>query len=200
MSLSFIPNSGQNLPQTRDPIRVNFQNIDANFALNHVTLNSGGNAGKHNFIEMPLYVAQPPAVGALPTTQPGERGIYCALSLQTPFTAAALFLQAENSSAAGVEITYALTGGNYSNGFTFLPSGVMLQWGTMAATNSFQNFPKAFTSNCFSVTFNAVNPGGQINILQLAAGTLTRFGCTINSNKTSGGPMNTTAIFFAIGI
>ena len=63
MALNLVPNAGQNLAITRDPIRNNFNTIDTAFSVNHVSYGLAGQ-GKHNFVSMPVQAAPPVTAAA----------------------------------------------------------------------------------------------------------------------------------------
>lgn len=202
MALTYVPNSGQNLPQTRDSIRINFENIDSGFNANHVPLNTGANSGKHNGVTFPQLAGNPPQ-GDLLATLASEVMLFAKADANTAGGTGIYFMGP--SAAAPYSITAAqlpspLT--NIGNGWTALPSGLLLQWGTMPASNSFQPFPfpNLFQSYCFFAIPVALSPGGRTNILQILAGQTLKNGTWITSNATGGAGESSTALILAIGM
>lgn len=114
-----IPASGQTLGQTRDDIRNNFTNYNDTISVNHVAPNATG-AGKHKFVQMPEQ-------GTAPATAVNEMALYTR-ELSGRST---LYLRQENSGSSiqMSGVTPALSG---NNGYTFLPGGFLIQWGTHA--------------------------------------------------------------------
>ncbi len=86
-----VPNSGQSLGQTRDPIRNNFLEIKNSFDVNHNDFDAA-NTGKHFFVEFPA--------GTDKTTSGNEVGVYCKLQSSK----SQLFLRRDGSTD-----TFALT-------------------------------------------------------------------------------------------
>ena len=70
MALNLVPQVGQNLGNTQQPILDNFTNINVNFAVDHVAFNSGADSGKHAKITFPITVALPVYAN------PNETGLY----------------------------------------------------------------------------------------------------------------------------
>jgi hypothetical protein len=196
--LNILPNSGQSLGQTRDDIKNNFTYINTGFLADHVELNSGGNSGKHKAVHFINQTNAPTA----PTTAAGECAIYAAPSLVNPLISA-LFLKRESSLAAtnGIEITYALTN---PAGWTQLPSGIMLQWGTSSINNQqLVTFPRAIPTACLIVFLTEVVADGssETNFLQVVDNipfTTTQF--TARAKTRTGGVATTArCVFLAIG-
>lgn len=136
--MTFVPqpNSGQTLGQTRDQMRSNTNLLRDAIAVNHVDLNQS-DVGKHKFVVMPVQVAAP-------TTLANEAAIY---SKSVGSKSQVFFIR---DATAGTEC--ALTAGDTSNanfagtspGWTFLPGGLMMQWGVVAAASS-SSFPVTFS-------------------------------------------------------
>lgn len=164
---SNIPTISQSLSVSRPLIENNFTNYKTNMEINHAGVNSA-TKGKHTLIQMPTVQA------ASPGTAAGEMAFYTKTVAGEP----QLFMQTENVAAAGTDIqmTKALTaslsqlgafanygaqppGGNQSGGYTFLPGGMLLQYGFytdnllgIAATGSVEvEFPITFPTASFAV-------------------------------------------------
>jgi hypothetical protein len=203
-----IPISGDTLGSTRDRIRGNFQEIAAVEAINHVAFNNS-DKGKHKFLQMPEQVLAP-------TTLLNEGGLYTHVGTNPAETN--LFFRAEDSVGTG-GFRYQLTAvdqtniGTFANntayatnhlgGWTFLPGGLLLQYGTKTNNpnggDSTITFPKAFKSSVFSITISFSRAGGS-NVIQSArltafsSASLTSFGYFSGSNT------NTPITWMAIGI
>lgn len=103
---------------TRNPINTNFQVLDTTFSVNHVGYNDSG-AGKHKFMQMPEQASAPSTAaneGALYTKDDGAR--------------TALYWVQEAGQGAEVKMT-GPTPSAAANGYTFLPGGLLLQWGVV---------------------------------------------------------------------
>jgi hypothetical protein len=152
-----IPLSGQSLGVTKNPINSNFTTLQTVFDVNHVDYNNLG-AGKHFFLEMP--------VGVDMTTIANEGGLYTKDVGSAP-AYACLFYRQESGGAdplrdqgAVIQMT-SIKPLIAANGYTFLPGGMLLQWGTVASTgtNPTITFPIAFSSTPYSVQFNPARSG-----------------------------------------
>lgn len=133
MSLNDVPQAAQTLAQTQNPIRQNFSAINTAFSVNHNEINGVGQ-GKHKFLQMPE--------NAAPATAVNEAGFYANVGATSAVTE--LYFRRENNGTSipateTVEVTA-------SNGWTYLPSGVIMQWGTQIIDNgTLFTFPKAMT-------------------------------------------------------
>lgn len=199
---SDIPISGETLGSTRDRIRGNFQEIAAVEAINHVAFNAIGK-GKHKYLQMPEVTAS--GVG-IPVTLANEGGVY--VDVATNPAEANLFFRGENNGfqyqLTRVNQTKNATFGTYTNyppsvanqngGWTFLPGGLILQYGSMVSTgsNTTVTFPIAFTTVNAVVTItresNTGSAGGAFNITQT------------NFVMARGGSSNTKFYWTAVGI
>jgi hypothetical protein len=149
-----IPNTGQSLGFTKDPIRNNFAVLRSTIATNHIDVNLSG-AGKHNLAE---FVEQ--------STSPATSVDECALYAKQAQSVAQLFLQKESqlSGASDVQMSRLDTGVKAAvNGYSFLPGGVIIQWGIGAFVGNASNVNVLFvTSNvnftaaCFNVSLTGI--------------------------------------------
>ena len=169
MALNLVPQVGQNLANTQQPILDNFTDINNNFAVDHVAFNSGADSGKHAKITFPITVALP--VYANPnetglygflngTSNKQEINVFKSLAFgfantdRVPITLQRGNLAAqtlENYDFAGTANTVQLECSNYS----YLPSGILMQWMVInttagASTNNY-NFPIPFSNKVFNV-------------------------------------------------
>lgn len=179
MSLNIVPNSGQTLGNTRDAIRINFSNIDTGFAVNHAPFNSGVDTGKHTIVDFIPGAAATPAFSHIAIYNKVSGGL------------SNLYVR-KNNGVLSTEIPFTQSGSNLGalggKGYTYLPSGVIMKWGTFttaggvrvvnAQTIDFPGLP-VFT-NVFSaqVTSN-INATVWVSNITVPAATLT---VTVNSN------------------
>jgi hypothetical protein len=152
MALTFIPNPGQNLQQTRDPIRQNFIDIDTAFTVDHGTYALPG-AGLHNKITMPDgadvtagYTATQTGFFNHVNASTGRNEIYA--------------VQANN-------LSYPMTAWGFAGtiGWTYIPSGYVVKFGRAtipAGTDTTVNFGNPPYTVCRSVTCNAVPTAGTV--------------------------------------
>lgn len=130
-----IPQATDALAQSQQDILNNFISIGTTFDVNHVDFNAGADAGKHKYVTMPAQVSSPPiAFGA------GELAMYSFLS---PITAKnEIYINKTNQvtvvqtpSTASI-LSVASAPGNNVSGWTYLPSGILLKWGTGSANGN----------------------------------------------------------------
>ena len=149
-----VPKSGQTLGQTRDQIRDNIQALNASLELNHVGLDQGAQTGKHKFIEIPV---------SSPNNIAGEGTLY------TSTTGGETQLNYINDGQGNVyQLTRTINGsytrfstntnysGTLSGGWTFLPGGMLLQYGIatssgVALPNTVVTLPVTLTNAPYSV-------------------------------------------------
>ena len=191
-----IPISGDNLGGTRDRIRSNFQVISSTIAVNHVAFGGGAGEGKHKFLQMPEVTASGSGV---PSTAVNEGGVYTEVGTNPAETN--LFFRAENSGDS-YQMThvdsariasFATAGGVNDSGWTFLPGGLLLQYGIRAVaakgTATTITYPKPFATAVYSITIGSVttetpSPGANNQFVLESSVGLTTFQI-VNSSSSS---------------
>jgi hypothetical protein len=148
MALIDVPLTGQNLDQTRNPIRNNFLSVNNAFLVDHVTYNATG-AGKHNKVTLPNQATAP-------TFAPPEVGIYNFVNATSAINE--LYI----SKSDGTQVPSTASAQNI-NGWTYLPSGLLLKWGTSAATRN------ALSTVTLPTPANAANGPRFTNIFMVQA-------------------------------
>lgn len=153
MALTYVPTSGQSLNATRDLIYNNFVNIEAGFDVDHGGYNNGSVTGLHNKVSLSTLTAAPTFTSmnglySLPVTYGG--GTYNEVYVHKqrvsgyvdiPFTQSILSASSPSSGEAG---------------WTYLPSGIILNWGTGISNSSgvgSVTFSKAFGTAVLNVQF-----------------------------------------------
>lgn len=177
-----IPASGQTLGASRPQILDNFTSLKTTIDQDHVDMNNSG-PGKHN-------KSTYPEQAAAPTTAANEGAVYT----KEAATTTELYWRKENN---GAEIQ--MTRGTPTDGvkgYTFLPGGLLLQWGAVNATISGvpETFAIAFTTQVRTITFGNPSAGGTFPIVGYATGSLSVTGFTCTSSPAS------TVTYIAIGI
>lgn len=199
MALNSVPNAGQSLATTRDPIRNNFDNINTQFALDHYEFNSTNN-GLHQKVTLPA--------AAAPAQVAAANVIYSqtsALSGEAELVAA----KQNGSAAPAVCQTNEFTYATYNViGETTLPSGIKMKWGngtTGAAGTVTVTFGNAFTTiysaqATAATTAPAGNPAQQI-VARIDQYTNTNLIVrTLRIQAAGGNPQAADFTWFAIGI
>lgn len=137
-----IPQPTDKLSQSQADILSNFQAINTLVSVNHGTFGAA-DEGKHKFVQLPQQ-------GSDTTTAAAEVALYAKNDTDTGNTE--LFFRRPSNGAVISTTAASFT----ANGWTMLPSGIMLQWGsaTMGGGSSQQDFalPRAFPTAILSVT------------------------------------------------
>lgn len=199
MPLNILPNAGQSLDETRDPIRDNFTYINNGFLVNHVELNTGANSGKHNAVTFPQLAADPTAISVPRNTVAGEVMLYAKADVNTTGGTGIFFM-----GPAGTNI-FSITGAlKATSGWTKLPSGILIQWGTAATVSGAGSagtaiaFPIPFTT-CYNVQLTAANNGSSTILMVLKTVTAANFTVYSRSGNDSA-YTSSNFYFYAVGV
>lgn len=176
-----IPQATDNPSQSQPQLLANFQEINTAFNLNHADFNTA-DQGKHSFLQMPEQTSAP-------ATAADEGALYSQESSLTAVTE--LVFRRESN---GDEIEF--TGGSLStNGWTRLPSGILLKWGTInaGAGASSNNFPTGASIPVFSAVYNGVicvedsssSPNVFATLRSISTTAISVFGSARTSTSTS---------------
>jgi hypothetical protein len=142
--LNNVPTASQTLASSQSLIQANFATIDTAFTVNHVSYNDGsGNQGKHAFIQFPVQALAPVAA-------PGDISLYN-----------------QNSSLTGLNELYIvkadattktpMTASHQApTGWTYLPSGVLMKWGTTSTISSSEPFSYTFPVSSSTPVFTTI--------------------------------------------
>lgn len=185
-----VPQSGTFLGNTRNAILMNFQTLNTWSAVNHYPLNAT-DAGKHTFCSFPVQASDP-------ATAVGECALYSKTG--TNPARANLFLRGENNNFVyqltrtqntssinnifGLNTVYTYVGkpaaATATAGWTFLPGGLIMQYGTLTGPTSSGTllFPFAFPGGApFMVQLTIANnvSGGQVVLNNASLPTATEF-------------------------
>jgi len=166
--LNNIPTGPQRLKDSQPQIQNNFFQIKELIDINHVTFDDpAGNHGKHKWVSFPVQVAEPVFLAT-------EEGLYNKVpAAPFPLTGVQeLFVHKQIFGPASVEVpmtasilsTVLPLPNVLSNGWTYLPSGIIMQWGygTTAAdlNGTLFNFTTPFPTACLNVQLTVVNNVG----------------------------------------
>jgi len=140
MPYTQVPKSGQTLGQTRDQIRNNIQALNASLENNHIALDNGADTGKHKYVQMPIRSPQNNAgEGTLYTsTVGGETQLNYitdgqGLNYQLTRTINGSYTRFSTNTAY---VSIPPNPNTVSGGWTFLPGGMLLQYGLVNIENS----------------------------------------------------------------
>jgi hypothetical protein len=195
MALNDVPQSGQTLGATQNPIRQNFLTLENSFIVDHVDYGAAGQ-GKHNKITFPVQ-------GSAPAFLAGEMGLFNQNAV--PTSTSDIWV------ARGTATPYPMTGfangtisSNQATFWTYLPSGMLMIGGyntTSAnvvtitfgstAAGGLNSFP-GFSSFIGSITSTRIDPSGTSNtVSRVNSFTLTTatFGTAVGATLTGTQPV-----------
>ena len=203
MPLVNVPLSGQTLGETQAPINSNFNTISTVFTADHVDYTAPG-AGFHNTITFPLtnpYTAPVTnATVAIPGFAANQVGLYSAPTVSpVPVSNANapmlstqdIWLQRGEATLGNQPIP--ITAYNFStsaSGWTYLPSGLLMQWGVGTVSQNSLNvsvvYPIPYTSIYPSPMITPNGNGFPAGTFLTAQGvSKTGFTAQSSSNQTS---------------
>ena len=167
MTYSSLPNSGQSLGQTRAAIKNNFDLIKTTVDQNHIDFDAGG-PGKHFAIQMPV-------TGGIPTGGfvAGDANMYGRTlnnESQIVFKPDASTHQYQLTRSIDASFTTFATNtaylANHAGGWTFLPGGMLLQYGIRSSpgASGVITLPVAFTNAPYSITLTLLRNSGSQSV------------------------------------
>jgi len=164
-------------------IRTNFLDINTLVSVDHVTFDAAG-AGKHARVTLPEQAADPDSILANQAT------IFAKESAVTGNTG--LFWQKEGTGVvAGATVEMTAFNLAVNTGYSYLPSGIIIQWGKGTATGggvgAVNIFNLTFPNAVLSVVITQECAVGQHDSVQVIAATLAtdRFYATSYSGSTA---------------
>lgn len=180
------PQPTDQMSQSQADLLGNFQAIDNIVLVDHEGFASA-DAGKHK--------------KTLFTQQAGDQvtaATEVALYAKSNGAATALYYRAPNNGAV-TEISACFPSTKAAKGSTMLPSGIILQWGTVNASHggSHEAFLGAFPALCASIQLTAIETGGSQNFVSVQ--NINAAGFDAYSSTRSGGASNTNCYYLAIG-
>ncbi len=196
--------SGDNLASSRDPIRVNFEIIRDDFAIDHVEFDDA-NEGKHSQSTYVDLGADPAAaVNEIPVFSKADGSGVSQLHIRGEGTGSTYQLTTLTS---GVDADIAEFGtntpyiANHTGGWSFLPGGLILQYGLRSNLtflgNSVVTFPRTFPNAVFSVTTTPIRDDNTSSLTYVrSTATVTTVQFQIRNTSTA---TVTQAYWYAIG-
>lgn len=186
--VSTIPQATDKLSVSQGDLLNNFIAIDTFVNVNHYGFGTA-DEGKHLYIQMPI-------TGSPPGTAADEVALYTDTGLTSGNPE--LWVRRE-SNGAQIAFTEAV---KTSAGWTMLPSGVLLQWGTGtidASGSGTINFPRTFPVGCLNVQLTSKVPASpaQQRFIQVVSFTTAHF---VAKSYTGAGVLSASdCYFFAVG-
>ena len=175
-----VPQSGQTLGNTQGPILTNFAVLNTSNNVNHEAFNSA-NQGKHKFLQMP---EQAGSIGQVvpplpPTTAANEGGLYTKVGTNPAETNLVFRAESDGFEYQMTHVIAASTAtfstntayvANHTGGWTFLPGGLIMQYGRRSSVSG---------SSSGAITFPIPFPSGNAP-----------FSITATLERTSGRPVS----------
>lgn len=208
-----IPLPGDYLSDSQGDIRNNFTSANNSFGRNHTNFPVVTDAGKHKFVEMVITdpVATPPepalagGSGTIYTKRPGGPGTPTDI-YYTPGATGDVFKLTNvtagvNYPLFGQFVTdYNSVGTSYAGGWTFLPGGLIMQYGIANNRPSGTTipFPLSFDAIPYSIQMTRTTSGTTNVFLYITAVTVTNF--TIRSRDMFDASTNSSFYWQAIGM
>lgn len=172
-----------NIPLATDQLSISQNDIKNNFVALGTLLNpdSGG-------ITFPLQTGAPAANTKLQM-----------YSINNGAGLPALFIERETGSAYPSPVDFTTKFSNGNGNYCYLPSGVLIQWGTAPTNGGARSFPVAFTVACQSLTATGRTPTTPTDIIVVEANIVSMANYTLVSHFGAT-PNTTTVSWFAIGV
>jgi len=187
-----VPQSGQEIKNTTSAINTNFNVANTDFGIDHVDFTNpafpGGNGGLHNKVSLLQQSGDPAA--ASNTNIVYTKSVTYANAAGT-FNEVFMRRSTQDASTI-VQLTTAPGNPNTSStGNTFLPGGLILQWGNRVGPGSV-NFSTTFPNGCLSATITS-----NTNTVIPAISALNRANIIIGASGSGSGAA--TYYFIAVG-
>lgn len=201
-----IPLPTDFLSDSQGDIKANFGAADTIMGIDHFQFSDGtSNKGKHKWehiVEVANYAAITPAPAA------SEDVVYAKSATSEGASSETNLFMSPDASGNEYQLTRTVTG-KFSTfgttvsdkGWTFLPGGLLLQYGFATSNTSSPNgtvtFPVAFTSTPFSIQLNVLENSNSRRITHVNTLTSTGFTCYIQDS--SGSSVSNRFYWIAIG-
>lgn len=151
-----IPTGGQTISSTTVPIQTNFSVSNTAFGVDHTPFTVVTNQGQHNKVSLIQQASDPVALTTAPI-------LYAKSTTSNTVNNDIYFERASNDGSAVVQLTTTKVNPLASaSGSSFLPGGIMIQWGSQSfvgTQNPTVTFPTAFPNACFNIQLSLFNSG-----------------------------------------
>jgi hypothetical protein len=173
-----IPTGTVNLDVDYQNIQDNFQQLDTTYGTDHVAYSQGLNNGYHNIIHLVPNATPTPSTGI---GQLFDNTVYDGINTDQIL----YFLTGENRL---LQLTRNFVPSVTAKGYTFLPGGLIMEWGSFSATNiSSMNvsFPQIFPNAIYNVQVTYVVSDNSTIRSGIESGTVSKNGFTWIGTSTS---------------
>jgi hypothetical protein len=151
-----LPVSTNNPSVDQPNMTINNASVLGLIAVDHVGFNANS-GGTHNQVQLQVVTGTSPPAGILPSTNT----LYSQETGSAPLGPLGELFYTRGGSGTGIQLTGPSSPIASGNGYTFLPGGLMFQWGSGAVNTSGTatnfTFPVAFQNNFFSITLACNN-------------------------------------------
>ena len=177
-----IPAASDRPSASQSQIQSNFNAIADDLDKNHVAISDLTNRGKHKFVEMPVQAAKPTPLAANEVT----------LYSKTVSGQSEMFMVRgtnikEIQLSAGANASVPTLG---NTGVTFIPGGLLLQWGQTNINlngNTTINFPLSFSvTRAYSITVTPFRNSSNVDTVYLVPGSFTVSSFDVRNTSSSG--------------
>jgi hypothetical protein len=164
-----IPQATDRLAKSQQDLLQNNQQLNTSFGINHYAFSDlTANNGMHKQCQL-VELSNPAPVS-------GTDSVYCAVA-GSPSLGELFYVRGGGGTPIQMTSGNILNNGATEIGYTFLPGGLLLQWGKIAPASTTVNFPTAFSAAPYNIQLSAVasqGSGARI-ILSLFSKTSTNF-------------------------
>lgn len=172
-----VPTGTIELDEDYINLQNNFQQLSTSFQVNHLPLeNSSTSNGAHTFVEMRNQAAIPPALKAQEGTIYTKIVNAVSEMFYTPDNSTNEYQLTRTSGANiatfGTNTVYAV---NRTGGWTFLPGGLLFQYGSFSPTTAADTvtFPVPFTTQVYNIELTQVMSNNSTVRLAVKSGSVT---------------------------
>lgn len=167
-----IPNATDFLSDSQQDIRNNFQQLDTSFGLNHFLFSdTTASNGKHKYIEMVNEAALPAGLADEEGTIYTKKVSTESELFYTPDDTNNEYRMTRTDDDATIFSRFATNAGPVSSGWTFLPGGMLLQYGLTGTLSGNSTptitFPKPFTNVPFSIQATMLRDVSNVDVVYI---------------------------------
>lgn len=185
------------------PMQTNTNSVDDLIDVDHYSFGENFGGG-HRQVQMPVLGAIPSGLisgeGTLYTKTSGESSLFYSPDATTNQYQLTRTITADYSKFAG-DVAIVCSGGSGSGtgGWTFLPGGILLQYGLIVfKTQTAITFPTSFTADATTFGLTLGSDNGDSGATTFSYKSLTRTGVTLQNSTTTA--VNRSVFFMAIGV
>lgn len=194
--LPLKPASGDNLSDSQGDIQQNFQTANTVMDINHYPFdNATTSKGKHKYVQFPVDINPSTAVPPVVVTGSTELLLYNGLS----GTYNLYFIPPSTAiPGGGIQLTRNEAPVAAGTGFSWMPGGILIQWGTATkVTDGAVSFSPSFSAVPYSVQITVFEPNNNRHFVSVKTTSISGF--TVSSRDSSGADESNTFFWIAIG-